>query len=66
MPAFEAFVSLGTQWRIGVSGPSGLDYGVIPGVLRLSGIPEDGWPPLFEDLRIMEDAALTVMHEGKK
>jgi hypothetical protein len=57
------FVSLDTQWRSGVAGPTGLDYGVLPDVLRLSAIPEADWPDIFAAIRVMEDAALHVMHK---
>lgn len=66
MQAFELFERMSTQWRIGAAGPSGLDYGTIPTILQLSGVPQSDWPPLFDDLRIMEDSALTVIHESKK
>lgn len=65
-PTFSVFERLSTQWRTGMSGPTGLDYGVIPDVLRFSGVPETDWPDLFAGIRIMEDAALGVMHESKK
>lgn len=46
---------------MGPGGPSGLDYGVIPTVLRLAGIPRPDWPAMFDDLRILERGALKEM-----
>jgi hypothetical protein len=54
---------MATQWRIGPAGPAGLDYNVLPTVLRLQGIPRKEWHDLFEDLQVLEDAALKKMHE---
>lgn len=59
--AVNLFVAMLTQWRMGFSGRTGLDYGVVPTVLRLLGIARSSWPDLFQDLRVMEQAALTQM-----
>lgn len=42
-----------------MAGPTGLDYAAVPVVLRLIDIPRSQWAGVFEDLRVMEDAALT-------
>lgn len=63
LPAYEAFNALGTQWRIGMGGATGLDYTTVPVVLRLRAVPRTEWPHLFEDLRVMESAALEAMRE---
>ena len=63
VPAVNLFVSLGTQWRVSFGGAYGLDYGVLPQVLRMSGVPRKEWPDLFESLRILEDAALEEMRK---
>lgn len=55
------FNALGTQWRIGMGGATGLDYNAVPVVLRLQGVPRSDWPQLFDDLRVMEGAALQAM-----
>ncbi len=49
-----------------MNGATGLDYAAIPGVLRMLGISRKDWPEVFEDLRIMEDVALTKMRESQK
>lgn len=60
---FRVFVSLSTQWRSGTAGPTGLDYGVLNDVFKLNAIPEADWPETFAAIRVMEDAALEVMHK---
>jgi len=44
-------------------GASGLDYCAIEPVLRLKAIACERWPALFEDLRVMERAALNVINK---
>jgi hypothetical protein len=61
--ALTVFNALGTQWRVGMAGPTGLDYGVLPDVFRFHAIPEADWPDLFQSIRAMEGEALAVMHE---
>lgn len=56
--AFKVFKALGTQWRVGFSGPSGLEYQAIPFVLRMQAIPRSDWPAIFDDIGVMESAAL--------
>lgn len=61
-PAVRLFIALGTQWRWGPEGrPVGLDYGAIRPAAELSGITPT--PELFDDLRVMEAAALEAMGE---
>jgi hypothetical protein len=65
--AFNVFVALGTQWRTGgMGGATGLDYNVLPVVMRLKGIPKNEQPELFEDLQIMEQVALSTMRDNQK
>ncbi|MGX5220228.1 DUF1799 domain-containing protein [Pseudomonas sp. S9] len=61
--AFGVFMTLGTQWRIGMSGPTGIDYAVLNDVFRLNQIPKAERPDTFAAIRVMEDAALRVIHE---
>lgn len=62
MDAVKVFSAMGTQWRTGMSGVTGLDYAVLPSVLRLTAVPRADWPAVFDDLRVMEGAALTHLH----
>lgn len=59
--SFECFAAMRTQWRTGVSGATGLDYVALEPVMRLQGIPKAERNSTFEDVRVMEMAALDVM-----
>ena len=56
------FLDLQTQWRMGMGGPVGLDYNVLPMLFRLNGIARKDQPEYFECLRVMESEALATMH----
>lgn len=62
MPSVEVFLDLSSQWRrAGMAGVrTGLDYTAIPAVLALRGIPKKQWPVLFDDIRVMEGAVLSI------
>ena len=65
LPAVNLFIATLTQWRVGPTGcPTGLDYGVLPEVLRMLGRPPAD-AHLFNDIRTLEGEALTVMAEQK-
>lgn len=63
--AVRAFVAMATQWRYRAAGmtsvPQGLDYGVVRDVLALLGIKKKRRPGVFEQLRVLEAAALEAM-----
>jgi hypothetical protein len=59
--AVNVFIASGTQWRSGPAGLTGLDYGVLPTVMRMVGVPRPKWPDVFDGIRTMEDAALERM-----
>lgn len=60
----DLFISISTQWRIGMGGPTGLDYNVLFRVLDSKGLPKDDWDQSFDDIRIMESAALEAMRQS--
>ena len=66
-PVMAVWLAMTTQWNIlsGMNGViyQGLDYGVLPTVLRLLGAPRRDWPEMFVDLRTMESAALPVLND---
>lgn len=64
-PAFLVFDAMSTQWRMGMGGAVGLDYGVISDVTALLGFTKKQTAKLFPDLRVMEAEALLVMSESK-
>ena len=63
-PAVEIFTLFDTQWRTGFNGPEGLDYSVVCQLLdrKISG---ENWWQMFDDIRIMERAALLAIR-GKE
>jgi hypothetical protein len=65
VPTISVFISMSTQWRVGMSGATGLDYTALPTVMRLTGVPAADRAEVFEGIRLMEDAALTKMHASK-
>lgn len=64
--AYNVFVSLLSQWRVGAAGATGLDYTAIPVVFELLGIPKAERAAIFADIRVMEDAALEQMSVNQK
>lgn len=64
-PVVEVFSSLMTQWRIGMSGPTGLDYAVLPGVMGVLGIGRKDRRDVFDGVRVMESEALKVLSEKR-
>lgn len=61
-PALNVFLTLSTQWRLAPSGHLvGLDYTAIPPALGMLGVARREWPELFEDLRVMERAAIEAL-----
>lgn len=70
LDAVRLFAALGTQWRCVVLGGGmephrliwlGIDYAAIAPVMALLGLSE---PTLFDDLRLMEDAAIGAFAEA--
>jgi hypothetical protein len=57
------FVALGSQWRVGMSGATGLDYCAIRATAGWLGVEMDR--ERFDDLRTMEAAALSAMAEAR-
>lgn len=60
--AFEVFASMQTQLRMGMAGPIGFDYSVLPFVFKMRGVKKSDRPEMFELLRVMESEALAVIH----
>jgi len=54
-----------TQWRMGPSGAIGLDYGVLPVVMRYSEVAREERADVFDGVRVMEMVALRVMREKR-
>lgn len=59
----NAFVAMTTQWRVGASGVTGLDYTSLPLVFRMQRVPFAEQPDTFESIRVMEAEALIIFGE---
>lgn len=59
----DVFIGMGTQWRMGPGGATGLDYAVLPFVMRSVGIARPERQEVFDGLRVMEIEALGVIHK---
>lgn len=62
-PAFDLFGRMATQWRIGMNGPSGLDYNVLLRFLDRMRLDPEEYDRLLEDVAVMERQALASMRE---
>ena len=58
-PAVEMFMRAQTQWRVGMNGLTGLDYGAVAWLLKLYEVEDQR--SLLEDLQVMEGAVLAVI-----
>lgn len=58
--ALRLWGAVGTQWREGFSGPTGLDYTGVEAAMRLLGIPRAERAERFAELRVMERVTLRV------
>lgn len=56
LPAVTVFIAMGTQWRIGVAGVTGLDYTALPVVMEMMEVSDK--KSVFQDIVVMESAAL--------
>lgn len=55
---------MGTQWRIGMGVPTGLDYNALPVVAKSLGIKLE--KEVFDGVLVMESEALSVMDKKRK
>lgn len=62
----KLFRLMGTQWRIGGAGATGLDYGVLFTLMDRQRLARDEQDELFEAVRIMEEAALQQMADNRR
>ena len=64
LDAVNVFIGMATQWRPSFGGVIGLDYGALPAVLDMLEIARKKRAAVFDDLRVMEDAALETIRES--
>jgi len=62
-PAFDLFCMVQTQWRIGMNGATGLDYSPLFVLMDNRGLGGEAWQQLFDDVRVIESAALAEMNK---
>lgn len=60
--ALQLFQYMRTQWRMGPSGPSGLDYGVMHQRMSRLGLGPEAFDKLEADIQVMEQAALACIY----
>jgi len=60
------FSRVGTQWRTGMAGVTGLDYGVLFRLMDVDGLVGDDWSRVFADIQVMEAQAMETMREGSE
>lgn len=65
--SINLFECLHTNWRrAGCNGArTGMDYSAVHSVLLMRQIPKKKWTELFDDIRVMEDAALEHLSKQK-
>lgn len=62
-PAFKLFNDFSTQWRVGMNGPTGLDYTVFLHELDRRGLSRDEYDDTLGCLRVIEQTALKEIHK---
>lgn len=63
-PVWELFMSVRTQWTVGMGGRTGLRYEAVYPLLDRAAKDAREWDSLFHDMQWLEGAALTAMYEG--
>jgi hypothetical protein len=62
MPAINLFSSISTQWRTGMSGPTGLDYNVLFSRMDRMHLSAQDCEWMFDDIRVIESEALSFLN----
>lgn len=57
----EMFLRMQTQWRVGMSGVTGLDYASLEWLCKLYSVKDPAF--LFEGLQLMEVTALSCLNK---
>lgn len=66
VPALATLSAMATQWRMGPSGPIGMDYNALPFVFRQIGVMPDDEARVFADLQVIELEYLSLLTERRK
>lgn len=62
--SYDVFCAMGTQWRSAGAGAYGLDYNVLPMLFKIYKIDDE--EQVLNDIRVMEQKALEMMHHNSK
>lgn len=63
--AFTTFMTLSTQWLIGMAGPTGLNYVPLFTLMDRLGLQGDEWHEFLADVQVLEAAALKQIDANK-
>jgi hypothetical protein len=61
--AIALFSSVSTQWRVGMGGPTGIDYNVIFSRLDRMHLTDPEYEQMFDDIRVIESEALAILNK---
>lgn len=61
LAAVNLFITLGTQWRVGMAGAVGLDYNVLYRKMDRLNLSAAEYDALEEDVQVLEAEALQIM-----
>lgn len=64
--AWQCWMAVQTQWRVGMGGPTGLDYAGVRAFLDLAGLRKKDRLEVFAGLAAMERATLEVWAERSR
>ena len=64
--AFELFSSMRTQWRVGMGGPTGLDYSVLYRRMDRMGLTPEQYDQMEAAIAVMEAAALEEIYSDSE
>lgn len=62
MPAINLFSGISTQWRVGMNGPTGLDYNVLFARMERLHLSDQDHEWMFDDIRTIEAEALATIN----
>ena len=62
-PAFVVFRAASTQWRVSINGITGLDYNVLPWLMKVYATEDE--VTAINDIQIMEAAVLNIFRQSQ-
>ena len=65
LEAVNLFISIATQWRVGMNGATGLDYNVLYHKLDRMNLSAERYAEVEQEIGVMEAAALEAMRNAK-